>query len=107
MNSVSYWDRDVQIGAHAFEFIDFFGDWGVENRLTAGERVDWSLSFAGPTTFVLPEFALWVSDIGAGGSGVYIPTSPIPEPQTYAMLLAGLGLLGLGGRRRAFRRAAA
>jgi len=27
-------------------------------------------------------------------------TAPIPEPETYAMLLAGLGLLGLAARRR-------
>jgi hypothetical protein len=29
------------------------------------------------------------------------PTSPVPEPETYAMLLAGLGLLGVTARRRA------
>jgi PEP-CTERM motif len=28
------------------------------------------------------------------------PTNPIPEPETYAMLLAGLGMLGYAGRRR-------
>jgi PEP-CTERM motif-containing protein len=28
------------------------------------------------------------------------PPNPIPEPETYAMLLAGLGLFGLVGRRR-------
>ncbi len=28
------------------------------------------------------------------------PLAPIPEPETYAMLLAGLGLLGLTARRR-------
>jgi hypothetical protein len=38
-------------------------------------------------------------------SGAQIPTFspftvPIPEPETYAMLLAGLGLLGWVGRRR-------
>ena len=27
-------------------------------------------------------------------------TAPVPEPETYAMLLAGLGLLGLAKRRR-------
>lgn len=27
-------------------------------------------------------------------------TAPIPEPETYAMLLAGLGILGFAGRRR-------
>jgi hypothetical protein len=33
--------------------------------------------------------------------------SPIPEPETYAMLLAGLGLLGIAGRRRKLKEAAA
>jgi hypothetical protein len=28
------------------------------------------------------------------------PTSPVPEPETYAMLLAGLGLVGFMARRR-------
>lgn len=32
-----------------------------------------------------------------GGGGI---TAPIPEPETYAMLLAGLGLLGVVARRR-------
>jgi hypothetical protein len=27
-------------------------------------------------------------------------TAPIPEPETYAMMLAGLGLLGFAARRR-------
>jgi hypothetical protein len=26
--------------------------------------------------------------------------APVPEPETYAMLLAGLGLLGVGAKRR-------
>ena len=30
----------------------------------------------------------------------YVPIVPIPEPETYAMLLAGLGLLGFIARRR-------
>jgi choice-of-anchor A domain-containing protein len=30
----------------------------------------------------------------------YLPTSPVPEPETYAMLLAGLGLVGFLARRR-------
>ncbi len=30
----------------------------------------------------------------------YLVASPVPEPETYAMLLAGLGLLGLVARRR-------
>lgn len=31
---------------------------------------------------------------------IYIPPNPIPEPETYVMLLAGLGLVGFMARRR-------
>jgi len=34
-------------------------------------------------------------------------TTPVPEPETYAMLLAGLGLLGFAARRRKMKEAAA
>jgi hypothetical protein len=33
--------------------------------------------------------------------------APVPEPETYAMLLAGLGLLGFAARRRKLQAAAA
>jgi hypothetical protein len=36
----------------------------------------------------------------AGGGSESLVTTPIPEPETYAMLLAGLGLLGFEARRR-------
>jgi hypothetical protein len=36
----------------------------------------------------------------------YIEVTPVPEPETYAMLLAGLGLLGFVARRRRQREAA-
>ena len=37
---------------------------------------------------------------GFGASSEYVSSSPIPEPQTYAMMLAGLGLMGFIVRRR-------
>lgn len=40
--------------------------------------------------------------VGANG-GAYLfaaNTAPVPEPETYAMMLAGLGLLGFVGKRR-------
>ncbi len=46
---------------------------------------------------------LWDSNRGRNDTGSYLVktiTAPIPEPETYAMLLAGLGLLGLMTRRR-------
>lgn len=48
----------------------------------------------------------------SGGTLLYLdPThmtigAPIPEPETYAMLLAGLGLLGFAARRRKLKEAA-
>jgi len=42
----------------------------------------------------------------AGGSSVF-QISPIPEPETYAMLLAGLCVLGFAARRRKLKEAAA
>jgi hypothetical protein len=38
--------------------------------------------------------------VRVSGFTVLPPTTPVPEPETYAMLLAGLGLLGVIARRR-------
>jgi hypothetical protein len=48
------------------------------------------------------------SSTGAGmgyGSFSFSATAPIPEPETYALMLAGLGLLGLSARRRKLKAA--
>jgi hypothetical protein len=39
---------------------------------------------------------------GTAGISLYasVPTAPVPEPETYAMLLAGLGLMGAIAKRR-------
>ena len=34
------------------------------------------------------------------GGQLMLMTAPVPEPETYAMLLAGLGLLGFARRRK-------
>jgi hypothetical protein len=49
------------------------------------------------------------SGILAGSNGLSGGTvvSPIPEPETYAMLLAGLGVIGFVARRRQRNLAAA
>lgn len=47
---------------------------------------------------------LWSNLIGNGSHAdfevAHLVTTPVPEPETYAMLLAGLGLLGMAARRR-------
>ena len=37
---------------------------------------------------------------GATGSPLNAPTAPVPEPQTYALMLAGLAAVGWCTRRR-------
>lgn len=90
-------------GSIRWDFGDTLGR-GDGDRLTAGETVEWTMSFIDIQSdpfFDKPAMFLHVQGFEVGeGSGKYIPTSPIPEPETYAMLLAGLGLMGFVARRR-------
>lgn len=70
-----------------------------------------SVSF-GSTSSPLPRFTLAQGDYYFKVSGIVdgeiggmylvngVTTPPVPEPETYAMLLAGLGLLGFAARKR-------
>jgi len=44
---------------------------------------------------------------GSGFSGfvAFVPTAPVPEPENYALFLAGLGLMGAIAKRRASKNA--
>jgi hypothetical protein len=47
--------------------------------------------------------SIYLDDSSIGGAGMaydHFIFAPVPEPETYAMLLAGLGLLGFMARRR-------
>ena len=70
------------------------------DRLTSGESVSWDAFGLGSSA--LPgngDLALHVqSTIFSDSSAWYI--SPVPEPETYAMLLMGLGLIGFSLRRQ-------
>lgn len=72
------------------------------DTLTSGESVSWTQTFADPLNLVNPYVTLHIQNIttngGNGDSAHYIPG--IPEPETYAMMLVGFGLLGFVAKRR-------
>lgn len=84
----------------AFEFRFDLTDGSA--RLTANETVSFTATFADAVTFNGDEFALHVQNIGEanGGSAWYVNSSPVPEVDTYVMMMAGLGLMGFVARRR-------
>src|SRR5262245_10538583 len=91
---------------------------GNAYRLTAGDfratgtgsstATQWLNELNGSHSASQFNVSIWAMQQGASGRGpqdVAVFT-PIPEPQTYFMLLAGLGLLGFAARRRQFELAA-
>jgi hypothetical protein len=82
-----------------FDFRYVFGK--GSDRLINGETLKWS-----STNFDLSKLsglALHVQGIDQEGfteSIWYSPTAAVPEPETYAMMLAGLGFMGFISRRR-------
>lgn len=72
------------------------GDWAV-GAGTVGD----SFNYLAYTNEALPISAGDVAQMKALG---YTVAAPVPEPESYAMLLAGLGLMGLVGKRRSAKK---
>lgn len=68
-----------------FEFSNPLMSYGVNMLQVAHEDKEW-YHYPGRST-----------DVGVGYA---VSVAPVPEPETYAMMLAGLGLLGFVARRR-------
>ncbi len=79
-----------------------------ENASSVDSFVDYTLSWGGITGVFdsSGNTVLDFTDTSMSGFDYYQQTAAIPEPETYAMLLAGLGLLGVAARRRKLKKAA-
>lgn len=73
-------------------------NFGVGDRVQPGES-SFVLQVRTNTTSYTTGF-MGIIDGSAATAVAFAPTAPIPEPQTYAMMLAGLGLMGFMIRRR-------
>lgn len=103
----TYYDSGLTFGslaAGAYRFtIATYNNFANGSLLSEGFRFD------GQTPIALADWCQPVSHCNMGTfyrvhlNGVdaaVVTPSPVPEPETYAMLLAGLGLLGVMARRR-------
>lgn len=82
------------------------------NGVNPGEWVSFTFNYSGSFANLLNSFttgpsqiALHVQSIGRNGQSDWLQTGggnvpPVPEPSTYALMLAGLGALGFIARRR-------
>ena len=110
--SVSVFANDNQVAAGEVEFnaalgyVDALGQYHpsrIERHIRLNSRWDSAQSIN--ETFSLSVNNTTANDLaGNGGIGSetrgYAFAAPVPEPETYAMLLAGLGLLGCVAKRR-------
>lgn len=95
----------VSLGGGNNVVFDSFELWEGGNMLSSGAATGTSsfLSFLRGTIPGEYELIVGGHKINGNVSGSYagnIAVSPVPEPETYAMMLAGLGLLAFSARRR-------
>ena len=75
---------------------------GAADRLSANETVSWRATFSQNVVFT--DYALHVKGLttAQGGSAWYTSTTvtPVPEPESFGLLAAGLSLIGIAISRR-------
>lgn len=92
--SLPLFDVVGQVGVKSFNDRGvFFNPSNNTNRFTDGEKVSWIFKNTTISNFLIKD--LHVNSIYNGQSVKFAPMTPVPEAETYAMLLAGLAMVGL------------
>jgi hypothetical protein len=104
VTSVSTTSGDCTAGTAVgcFDFGTKFGA-GSANRLSQSDYVKWDVSTlaAGSVLTNMYVHVQGITNCTSGNcSAKYTPITSVPEPESFAMLLAGLGLVGFTARRR-------
>lgn len=81
----------------------FFNPSNNANRFTDGEKASWIFRNTQIANFMIQD--LHVNAVYNGQSVKFGPTAPVPEPETYAMMLAGLMGVGFVARRKKAKQA--
>ncbi len=98
-SSLPLFDVVGQVGLKSFNSRGvFFNTANNTNRFTDGEKVSWLFKNTNLSNFVITD--LHVNAIFNGQSVKFAPMTPVPEPETYALMLAGLVGLGVMSKRR-------
>ncbi|WP_338846662.1 PEP-CTERM sorting domain-containing protein [Massilia sp. W12] len=93
-SNLSLFDVTGQVGLKSFgDRGVFFNPSNNANRFTDGEKVSWIFKNTNIANFLIKD--LHVNAVYNGQSIKFTPTRPVPEAETWAMMLAGLAGFGL------------
>lgn len=96
-----YLPNDNHVGAGIVESLGVAGDWTAQTG-TVTPLAGWGANgiFDQATLTVTNVLIAQGASISKNYVSIYAIATPVPEAETYAMLLAGLGLVGFMARRR-------
>lgn len=102
LGPASVWTASGGAVPPGFIEIDFRSVFGsaAGDRIQDSDNVIWNVSGLGSSTLRQMYIRTGFLTPGDNRWAKYVPVVSVPEPETYAMVLAGLGLLGFTARRR-------
>ena len=101
--TIPNWITPVKNGGATFEGVELYEIWGRRNEVLAasmGNGVDYSFADDVDYSFA-DDNVIFFSYDESSWDVTLTPVTSVPEPETYALMLAGLGLMTVIGRKKA------